>query len=78
MFRRLKACPVLRISSGSVILADSEVESVIVPGVGVHDTSEDGAVPGDFQTLWKSEAHPASIQTAANKTAAKKHGIVFV
>jgi hypothetical protein len=35
-------------------------------------------VPGDFQTLWKSEAHPASIQTAANKTAAKKHGIVFV
>jgi hypothetical protein len=30
MFRRLKACPALSISSGSVILADSEVESGIV------------------------------------------------
>jgi hypothetical protein len=73
MARRLKDCPVLRRSSGSVIWAGFGATLGIVPGAGVHDTAEDGAVPGDFQTRWKSEAHPASIKTAANHTAAKKH-----
>jgi hypothetical protein len=55
-----------------------EVDFGIVSGVGVHGTAEDGAVPGDFQTLFRSEAHPDSVKTAANNPAAKKYGLFFV
>ncbi|MEJ2657166.1 MAG: hypothetical protein P8012_08205 [Desulfobacterales bacterium] len=78
MFKRLKDFPDLRISSGIVVPAGLGGCFGIVPGAGVQDTEEDGAVPGDFHTLFKSEAHPVSIKTAVMKTAMKKHGLFFV
>jgi hypothetical protein len=41
----------LRISSGIVIPDDLGIDFGVVSGGGVHDSAEDGAVPGDFQTL---------------------------
>ena len=73
MARRLKDCPDLRIFSGSVIWAVFGADFGMIPGAGVHDTAEDEAVPGDFQALLRSAAHPASVRTAVNHTAVKKH-----
>ena len=78
MVRRLNDCPDLRIFSGSVIRFDFGAGLSIIPGAGAHETADDGAVPGDFQTPFKSEAHPASVKTAESNTLATKLGLYFV